>query len=374
MVSCSAAAIALQPDGQGLRTIEVSAVPEISAIVFDSNVFGRQALPNVKTIRLWAQACTRNNAELWIPEVVAYELAQHAVEAHAAFTEMHSAHLKRLEAWGQPVGEQLRPVGVDDVLSAILKAGAMIVPLAGDEAHDAILDQVLLRGAGSRKGGTKTGAADSAWVRSIIACNNGEPDGLIVVTGDTSALERTCQEMGVDIPRNGKHLGDVQHLLDESSPAAEELVAKFRDWLQAYFVGDLADPHSEGVYLTEIADLGPHHWWQVDPLPDDGYEPWELQDQRVSPVKEAGVVGEIQHDGWTDALTATVRLVAEVEEQYARQGPLGDNVEYRTRIYPASLQGSLRLFTENGDLRDDGVLEDVDLLRPSPADVLWMST
>lgn len=87
-----------------------------------------------------------------------------------------------------------------------------------------------------------------------------------------------------------------------------------------------------GIYLTETADLGRHNWWQAEALPDDGYEPWELQDQRVSPVREADVVGEIQHVGWTDALTATVRLSAEVEEQYARQGPLGDNVDYRTRL------------------------------------------
>ena len=69
-----------------------------------------------------------------------------------------------------------------------------------------------------------------------------------------------------------------------------------------------------------------------------------------------------------------MRLVAEVEEQYARQGPLGDNVQYRTRTYPGSLQGSLRLFTENGELSDDGVLESMKLLPPSPTDVVWMWT
>lgn len=195
-----------------------------------------------------------------------------------------------------------------------------------------------------------------------------------VVTGDTRALERTCLGMGVDVPRNGKHLGDVSHLLDESSPASEELAAKFRDWLQEYCVGGLADPRGEGIYLTEVADIGPHNWWQVEALPDDGYEPWELQDQTVSPVKEAEVIGEIQHDRWTDALTATVRLVADVEEQYARQGPLGDNVQYRTRTYPGSVQGSLRLFTENGELSDDGVLENMELLPPPSTDVAWMRT
>ena len=256
----------------GARKLEVRAVPEIRNIVFDSNVFGRQALPKVKTIRLWAKACAEKGAELWIPKVVAFELAQHVVEAHATFAEQHSAHRQRLEAWGQPVGEQLRSIGVEDVLSAIRTAAARIVPLAGYDAREAILDQVLLRGAGSRESGVKAGAADSAWVLSIIAYNDGEPDGLIVVTCDTRALERTCLEMGVDVPRNGKHLGDVSHLLDESSPASEELAAKFRDWLQEYCVGGLADPRGEGIYLTEVADLGPHNWWQVEALPDDGYE------------------------------------------------------------------------------------------------------
>lgn len=51
---------------------------KIRAIVFDSNVFGKSAQPNVKTIEQWAEACGWHDAELWISEIV----AQHAIEEH----------------------------------------------------------------------------------------------------------------------------------------------------------------------------------------------------------------------------------------------------------------------------------------------------
>jgi hypothetical protein len=346
-------------------------VPPIRAIVFDSNVFGRQALPNVTTIRLWAQACAAHDAELWIPEVVACELAQHVVEEHEAYRDQHDAHRQRLAAWGQSSGERLSSIGVRDVLAAIRKAGAEIIPLDEDAAREAILDQVLLRGVGRRKSGVKTGAADSAWVRSIIAYNEGEPDGLIVVTGDTEALERTCAEIGVDVPRNGKHLGDVRHLLDDSSTASVALTAKFDGWMQAYFVGGPNNPHDEGARLQEVLDLGIRNWWNIENVSDDGYGEWELQDRTVAPVSEAQVISEVAHDRWTDTLTATVKLTAEAAEQYARQDPFGDYLQHRRRTYPGSVRAELRLFIEDGELAFDGVLEEIELLSPGSLEITW---
>ena len=345
---------------------------EIRAIVFDSNVFGQHALPNVETVRLWAQACAAHDAELWIPEVVAYELAQHVIEAHRAFGEQHAAHRRRLEACGQPRGDQLPPIEVTDVMAAIREAGAVIVPLDDHSAREALMDQILLRGAGGRKRGVKTGAADSAWVRSVIAFNNGDPDGLIVVTGDTTALEATCDEMEIDEPRSVKHIGDVGHLLENSSIASPGRASEFAAWLQEYFVGQ-ADPYVEGAYLTEIIDVGDYNWWDVEAVPADGHDAWELQDRTVSTVKEAKVLGDVEHDRWTDALAATVRLTAEVEEQYTRQDPSGDYVQSRARTYPGAIQAELRLFIENGELSHDGVLDELQLVPPASNDVVWTS-
>ena len=346
---------------------------DIRAIIFDSNVFGRQALPNITTIRLWAGACAAHDADLWIPEVVAYELAQHVVEAHDVFREQLDAHRQRLKTWGQPTGQPLPAVNVEDVLNAIRQAGAEIISLDEEDAREAILDQVLLRGVGSRKSGVKTGAADSAWVRSVIAYNDGESDGLIIVTGDSRALERTCAEIGVDVPMNAKHLGEVSHLLDDSVSASEELRSKYEAWVQEYFVGRLGASRAEGADLGELADLDAHHWWEVEGLPDDGYEEWELQDRVLAPVSLAEVMGEVEHDRWSSTFTARVRLTAEVEEQYARQDPFGDFVQYRARTYPGSVQAKLRLFSEGNSLEFDGVLDDVELLSPASIDVGWTS-
>ena len=75
-------------------------MPQIRAIVLDSNVFGKAALPNVKTIEQWADACAQHDAELWMSDVVLYELAEHAVEAHEEFRHKYDTHGRTVAKWG----------------------------------------------------------------------------------------------------------------------------------------------------------------------------------------------------------------------------------------------------------------------------------
>jgi hypothetical protein len=51
------------------------------AVVFDTNVFGHGQL-DISRLEQWADACALHDAELWIPEVVAWELAEHAVSEY----------------------------------------------------------------------------------------------------------------------------------------------------------------------------------------------------------------------------------------------------------------------------------------------------
>lgn len=350
-------------------------MPPIRAIVLDSNVFGKRAWPNVKAIAQWAEACARHDAELWIPEVVVYELAQHAVEAHAKFRITYEAHRRDVKKWGIEADGPMSPIDTDDIWSAIESAGAVIVPLRGEDARDALLDQVLLRGAGQRKSHVKTGAADSAWVRSVIAHNDGDAAGLIVVTADHHALKPTCHQLGVDVPRHVANLGELPHLLDESDVATEPFASLFSSWVQDHFVdrvhrGSRGEP---GEDMKSLADIGFSNRWNLPAAPDDGYEAWEEQAMSLSTVHSAEVLGDIEHDRWSGSLSARVELEVEVEEQYARQDPSGHRVEYSARRYPARVRGTVQTFLDGETVDWDGLLEDVEFVPVEAGEVDWES-
>lgn len=350
-------------------------MPPIRALVLDSNVFGKNALPNVKTITQWADACAQHDAELWIAEIVAHELAQHAVETHAGFRAVYDAHRRVVEKWGIAADGPMSEITTEDVLSAIESAGAVVVPLEGDDARDALLDQILLRGAAQRKAGVKTGAADSAWVRSVVAYNDGDTEGLIVVSGDSRALEETCADLGVEVPRNARNLGELRHLLDESELATEPWISLFASWVQDNFVDSSHDRSSgtPGEDLEILADLGHSNWWVLPGLPEDGYEMWEEQSVGISTVQSAQIVGDIEHDRWSDSLSARIELEVEVEEQYARQDPSGHHVEYAARTYPARVRGTVQTFIDGETVDFDGMLDDIEFLVVNPGEIDWQS-
>lgn len=342
-------------------------MPEVRAIVFDSNVFGRDALPNVETIRLWAQACATNGAELWIAEIVAYELAQHVVEENERFVESYGAHQRSLARWGQRANPDLAAITAEDVVEAMKTAGAEIIELDGDEARDALLDQVLLRGAGARKKGIKTGGADSAWVRSIIAHNGDESDGLIVVTGDSAALELTCEALGVDVPRRAGHLGEISHLLEESGEASPDEHERVESWLHTEFVYDPALPQYAAPDLKEIGES--YNWWEL-PLHADDYGEWEMQERTVGGISSVSLLGAVEHDRWSGSFSAPVELAAPVEELYAHQSSSGDYVQFEQVEYNVRIRGTVRLFDDGRSLASDEVLEDVVLLPVDEADLV----
>ncbi|MDX3003490.1 hypothetical protein PWY87_17520 [Kribbella solani] len=348
---------------------------KIRAIVFDSNVFGKSAQPNVKTIEQWAEACGWHDAELWISEIVVHELAQHAIEEHDRFILTYEAHQRNLAKWGVDAGEPMLPIDPHDVREAIEAAGAVVVPLEDSDARDALLDQVLLRGPGQRKSGVKTGAADSAWVRSIVAYSVGDTDGLIVVTGDTHALEQTCADLDVDVPRQAKNLGELRHLLDESEDASEPMASFFGSWVQNHFVNSSHGRSSgiRGEDLDSLADVGYSNWWDLPELPYDGYETWAEQEHSISTVRSAQIVGNVEHDRWSDSLSACIELEVEVEEQYARQDSHGQQVEYASRSFPGRVRGTLQAFVDGDTIEFDGLLEDVEFMSVEDFEVEWQS-
>ncbi|MCY1141530.1 hypothetical protein OWR29_26330 [Actinoplanes sp. Pm04-4] len=330
---------------------------QIRAIVFDANVFGGSVEPNIATIVNWSEACGRHDAELWIPEVVAWELAQRVVQECEQIARQVEAHNGKRRKWGFPHVAEPPLIDDVDVVERLESAGAVIVPLGGDAAVSAIRDQVLLRGPGSRRREVKTGAADSAWIRSVIAYNSGETTGLILVTGDVRAVTSTCESLDLNPPKVAKNLGEIRHLLDETTEANDEQRTNFVSTLSDLFTR----PRISQVELRTVADLSyPHNWWSVD-LGMDSDDNWEIQSSSVQ-VVSVEVTGVVQYDAWTESLSGPVRIEVEVEEQYARQDRWGDAPEYRSFFYTAWIQGDLTLFGEQKQSLDSIEIVDVEFV------------
>lgn len=345
--------------GGSRRTLPQVAVEPIRALVFDANVFGKSVEPNVQTIERWAAACRNNGAELWIPDVVAWELAQRVVAASAEFEQALRQHNARREKWGSapvPVPEGLT-VDVDSVVSALEDAGATIVELSAEAAQAALRDQVLQLGSGSTKRGVKTGAADSGWIRSVLEENGGEAAGLIFVSGDQAAIFAVCEDLGAGSPRIAKHLGEIGELLGGTTPASEEQVNGFLACLES-----LVSDRDAAYDLAELADVSRHNWWPRE-LPREFEIEWDEQESFVEPRSaRAEIVGVVVYDPWSRTIAARVRLDMHVEEQFARQNSWGDAPEYVSVQYDAWAEGDLTVFVgPDGGLIPAERFDDVEL-------------
>ena len=309
----------------------------VRAIVFDANVFGRSVEPNIRTIESWAKACAEHDAELWIPEVVAWELAQRVSHESEEFARYVKAHNRRRRNWGFPPFDESEVLDEGAVIYRMRKAGAVIVDLSGDAALSAIRDQVLLLGPATRKQKVKTGAADSGWIRSVIEHNDGDADGLIFVTGDADAVTRTCVALGINDPRVAKNIGEIRPLLDELTEATPDQLAFFKMATGAVLTGPDAGPR-----LLELADVGRHNWWTPG-LDVEADSRWQHLESDVMPY-EVEVAGSVNFDAWSNSLSGDVRVDVIVEEQYASQDQWGEHPDYLSFIYGAWVEGVATVF------------------------------
>lgn len=173
----------------------------LRAVVFDANAFGH-ARPNIGYLRAIAQRLSEVNIETWVPELVAWEWAQHLSEDWRTLTTSSSTERSNLAS------AELRspdPIYSDeaDVVEAFLAVlrsinNVTIVELTPGNAAAGLRDQIMLTGPAARKKDTKTGASDSAWLRDCIDRADGIED-LIFVTED-KGIKTACEQWGYGKP------------------------------------------------------------------------------------------------------------------------------------------------------------------------------
>ncbi|SHF58872.1 hypothetical protein SAMN05443575_0373 [Jatrophihabitans endophyticus] len=196
----------------------------------------------------------------------------------------------------------------------------------------------------------KTGAADSAWLRSVYSYNDDSFDGLILVTADVGARNAAREISEGSAPRIASNLDELRHLLDEEqSVATLEQADKFRTAVQT----KIDTPED----LHYLADLGPRNWWSPAALDRDFRSDWEQQETDIASVGAVEIVGSATYDPWSDAVTGRVRVPVTIEEQYARQDASGDSPEYLFVTYNASVEAGVTVYL-NTTREADAVVDD----------------
>lgn len=292
--------------------------PDIRAIVFDTNVFGRTADLDGLLLRAWAAACQRGGASLWIPEVVVWELAQHTMTIESSHLAELRAYNKSRSRWGSEPITAPSALTLVDIGRHIRETGAVVVPLAQEAASAAVKDQIMQTGPASIKADVKTGAADSAWLRSIHKHNGDSFEGLLIVSGDSKALVAIGEALHEEI-QSVSSTRHISNLLEPAVPAPHQLSALSSALKTALKDGDVVDVEWAWVF-DQVTALG------SDELPE-GKLQWQLQSSEYTFVDEDEVTNP-QMDPWSHAVTAQAEITVMAEDTYARQNFWGDTPEF----------------------------------------------
>ena len=182
--------------------LDLEARKYLRAVVFDSNAFGH-ARPDLAFLEDLARRLYIIDIETWIPEPVAWEWAQHLAEDWQKVQTAMAEERRRLRRAG--LTEHSSPYenarAVVDVFLARL-AGVphlTVLALSPQNALLAVKDQILMVAPGRRKGEVKTGASDSAWLRTVLDKVDGDTGRLLIVSEDKD-VEAAFKEWKKDCP------------------------------------------------------------------------------------------------------------------------------------------------------------------------------
>jgi hypothetical protein len=163
------------------------------AVAVDANVMARGKLW-LDELRDWAGVLERIEWEVWIPEPVAWEWAEHAVDEYQQAVTTYRSAARKLRLAGFPPPnwspETDPSVLISEYVNRITAIrNVVVVSVHPDDALRALRDQVLLRPPAERKNardgklGVKTGAADIASVAAIRR-HAGEARGYVLLSQD----------------------------------------------------------------------------------------------------------------------------------------------------------------------------------------------
>lgn len=244
--------------------LDASVRAEMTAVVFDANAFGR-GRPNVRLLHQTAERLAKAGLEVWVPEPVAWEWAEHLVSDVAAYRVQAKSARRALDRCLLDTGSFHIPYDdseslVDSFLDVLSRSPHVrILPLTGESARRALRDQILQLGPGSRVKDVKTGGSDSAWLRDVLTEVNGDFAKVLIVTENRKDVYAFCKEGGIKPPamRPLVKLPEALFSFVADTGHLSALIVKFfqsriqdPEWDQ--HDGPLADPD---IYLGPVSNM-----------------------------------------------------------------------------------------------------------------------
>ncbi|MEU6012152.1 hypothetical protein [Streptomyces sp. NPDC047453] len=247
---------------------------KLRSIVFDTNSFPNGGL-RLSTLKEWERRARLAGLEIWLPEPVVWELAEHAAttwDEYQAITNKAGKALSHagLEVpTGSPYGS--RDEVIQEVEGKIRSLGTAlrVLQLDGDVAVEALKDQVLQRAPAKPRDGVKTGASDSAWLRQVLKTAGDDPDQFVIVGSDRDvykAFEAWKRGKPWMVPL--RDLQEALFVLDEPDDSVVQKIATFLRSLVGSPLKAGGTPDGRLV-LGEVKDLaGLVDDWQSDRIHD----------------------------------------------------------------------------------------------------------
>ncbi|MFD8823812.1 hypothetical protein ACFV1C_15785 [Streptomyces sp. NPDC059605] len=239
---------------------EHSPLPEsvrhsLHAIVFDTNSFPHGGL-NLDLLREWGERASEDGLEVWMPEPVLWELAEHAAASWDAWQASTNRARKSMQAAGlkipsdDPYSSRAEVMAAVDASVRSLAPSVRIIALDGDLAVEALRDQVQIRPPANKKSDVKTGAADSAWIRQVLRAANNDIDSFVIVGSDADVYDAF---KGWDLPK--PHMVPL-HALHRTLFVLETPNNEIKDALMRFLQGVVGQPLEAGRTPDENLALG----------------------------------------------------------------------------------------------------------------------
>lgn len=206
-----------------------------------------------------ARICDDNDLTLCVPEVVLWEWQEHSSRMLREFDDTLKRLQKRLGWCIPPIPPLPVPEDVTRRLHRTVVARSHIIKASGPAAIRGLHDQVLQVGSGTTRGGTKTGAADSAWISAAIELAE-EADLLLVVSADRPVLSEIERRSSGSILTSTSFSSAVDELqLVQATPQRQpQLERILLEWFsadarieQVSELWELARPVAQAAYFDQ---------------------------------------------------------------------------------------------------------------------------
>lgn len=293
-------------------------------MVIDTNAFGGGNF-DLRRITGWAEELARHGIPLWLPEVVAWELAEHLAAEYQRFWSAGRQHRKSVVRAGRAMPEPEQFDALAHIINELKQIDSVeIIPLDGDSAREAIADQVLARPPGTRhafnqgKRTVKSGAADSAIIRSVIQ-HAGDPElsDIAIVSGDGDIAKGLETLVGT----SAKIYVSTQQLLEELRQrvrAEQSAKLSIHTYLSDVVLGQVHDdPHDPYLrYEDGPVSIGAELQPLLGHTLPDGPE-FALETSRwIEDLTDILAIEDVQADAEDAYLWADVTFLGGVRSEY----------------------------------------------------------